>query len=281
MTETTLEEIKPKVITPFRAICERVLDGWLFKEYPSTFRVHDPIPLALGTSKELIGQLPESISKNDFKSGMAWYCGRRGYLDAILKNTQRINLKGELVGEITELDKSSAQERLDNKGKKKTEPKKVKTTVEIPVTPEPIVTPEIMQPTEEIKTTKLVLKKRITVSTAEATPAKAEPITPAKVTNGNIATAKGLKVTMVIDPASVPNIDSTGLKKVTLTINVANTDIQVSSDINAKSYRKALSSIEEFGVDGCNVIIQGSMKQYGVIDDAGLVVQPKKTASSE
>jgi hypothetical protein len=42
-----------------------------------------------------------------------------------------------------------------------------------------------------------------------------------------------------------------------------------------------LSSIEEYGVDGCNAIIQGAMKQYGVIDDAGLVVQPKKTASSE
>ena len=281
MTETISEEIKPKVITPFRAICERVLDEWLFKQYPSVFRVHDPIPLALGTSKELLGQLPESISKNDFKSGMSWYCGRRGYLDAILKNTQRINLQGELVGEITELDKSSAQERLDNKGKKKTEPKEVKPAVKIPVAPEPIITPEIMQPTEEIKTTKLVLKKRISVPTAEATPVKAEPIAPAKVTTGNIATAKGLKVTMVIDPASIPNVDSTGLKKVTLMINVANSDIQVTTDINSKSYRKALSSIEEYGVDGCNVIIQGSMKQYGVIDDAGLVVQPKKQANAE
>ena len=95
------------------------------------------------------------------------------------------------------------------------------------------------------------------------------------------ATAKGLKVTMVIDPASIPNVDSTGMKKVTLTIQIANSDIQVTTEINAKSYRKALSSIEEYGVEGCNVIIQGSMKQYGVIDDAGLVVQPKKTASSE
>jgi sRNA-binding protein len=282
MTETTPEEIKPKTITPFRAICERVLDEWLFKQYPSTFRVHDPIPLALGTSKELIGQLPESISKNDFKLAMSWYCGRTLYLKATLKSTQRINLQSELVGEITELDKKSAQERLDNKGKKKTEPKKIKPAVEIPVTPEPIVTPEIMQPTEEIKPAKLTLKRKTVEPTADISPVKTEPvIAPAKVTNGNIATAKGLKVTMVIDPVSIPNIDSTGLKKVTLTINVANTDIQVTTDINAKSYRKALSSIEEYGLDGCNVIIQGSIKQYGTIDDAGLVVQPKKVANSE
>ena len=86
---------------------------------------------------------------------------------------------------------------------------------------------------------------------------------------------------MVIDPASIPNVASTGMKKVTLTINVANSDIQVTTDINAKSYRKALSSIEEYGVEGCNVIIQGSMREYGVIDEAGLVVQPKKQANAE
>ncbi len=140
---------------------------------------------------------------------------------------------------------------------------------------------EIIQATEESKPKKLVLKKRIIESTAEVTPVKAVPIAPAKITDGNVATAKGLKVTMVIDPASVPNVDSTGLKKVTLTVQVANSDIQVTTDINSKSYRKALSSIEEYGVDGCNVIIHGSMKQYGVIDDAGLVVQPKKVVSSE
>lgn len=284
MTEIITEEIKPKVITPFRAICERVLDEWLFKQYPSTFRVHSPIPLALGTSKELMGQLPEGISRNDFKSAMSWYCGRRDYLKAFLTNTQRINLQGELVGEVTEFDKTSAQERLDNKGKK-AEPKKIKPVIEIPVEskiePEEIKMIEVTetaQPAEEIKTTKLVLKRK-TVESAEVTPTKTP--TPTKVTDGNIAIAKGLKVTMVIDPASIPNVDSTGMKKVTITINVANSDIQVTTDINAKSYRKALSSIEEYGVEGCNVIIQGSMKQYGVIDDAGLVVQPKKIASSE
>jgi hypothetical protein len=97
----------------------------------------------------------------------------------------------------------------------------------------------------------------------------------------NVAIAKGLKVTLVIEPASIPNIDSTGMKKVSLRIQIANSEIQVTTEINAKSYRKALSSIEEYGVDGCNVIVQGSMRQYGVIDEAGLVVQPKKQANAE
>ena len=274
MTETTPEEIKPKTITPFRAICERVLDEWLFKQYPSTFRVHSPIPLALGTSKELTSQLPEGIGKNDFKSAMSWYCGRKDYLKAILKNTQRINLQGELVGEVTEFDKTSAKERLDNKDKKKTKPKEIKPVVEIPATPqlEAIAEPETIEPEPVKKTLSLKSKKTSTVPTEEVKP----------MTNtASQATAKGLKVTLVIDPASLPDIDTTGMKKAPISIFISNGEITATTEINAKSYRKALSSIQEYGVDGCNVIIQGSMKQYGVIDDAGLVVQPKKQANAE
>jgi sRNA-binding protein len=272
MTETTPEEISPKVITPFRAICERVMDEWLFKQYPSTFRVHNPIPLALGTSKELIAQLPESISKNDFKSAMSWYCGRKDYLKAILKNTQRINLQGELVGEVTEFDKTSAKERLDNKDKKKTKPKENKPVVEKPVIPEPevIAVPETIEPEPVKKTLSLKSKKTSTAPTEEVKP----------MTNTTSqATAKGLKVTLVIDPASLPDIDTTGMKKAPISIFISNGEITAITEINAKSYRKALSSIEEYGADNCNVIIQGSMRQYGVIDDAGLVVQPKKAAT--
>jgi len=35
------------------------------------------------------------------------------------------------------------------------------------------------------------------------------------------AVAKGLKVTLVIEPASIPNIDSTGMKKVTASSETA------------------------------------------------------------
>ena len=266
-----------KKIDKFRKMCKRVMDVWLTSKYPSVFSHENPIPLAIDVSEELLAQLPDDISLIDFQDTMRWYCCRSTYLEAILKHDQRINLQGELVSVVEEADKVAARKRLDEKNIQKmmyqTKSSKPK--------PEPEMI-EPVQPTEEIKTTKLVLKRKTVEPVAEVTPAKAETIaTPVKVTNSNVAVAKGLKVTMVIDPASIPNIDSTGMKKVTLTIQVANTDIQVTTDINAKSYRKALSSIEEFGVDGCNVIIQGSMKQYGVIDDTGLVVQPKKQTNAE
>ncbi|MDD5228474.1 MAG: ProQ/FINO family protein [Methylococcales bacterium] len=191
------------------------------------------------------------------------------------KKTSKNTKQGELVGEVAKNDKCLAQDRLDRRNK----PEKSTILTE----PTPIEVIEPMQPTEEkIKSTKLVLKKKTVAPTAKVTIAKVESSpSPIKATNDNVAIAKSLKVTLVVEPASIPVIDSTGMKKVTLTIQVANTDIQITVDLSAKSYRKAIGSIEELGTDGCNAILQGSMKQYGTIDDAGLVVQPKKTASSE
>ncbi len=272
MTESTKETVN-----------QRVFENWLYQKYPTVFRLKKPIPLAIGIGEELLRQLPDNVTVADFKAAMSWYCRRTAYHKAILKHSQRINLQGELVGEVKENDRRLAQDCFDRIQKKyagnnMTQSNK-KSTTQIKTSPEPIEVTQPMSSPEEVKSTKLVLKRKTVEPTAEV---KTETVpTPAKATDGNIATAKGLKVTMVIEPASIPNIDSIGMKKVTLTINVANTDIQVTADLSAKSYRKALSSIEEYGVDGCNAILQGSMKQYGVIDDAGLVVQPKKIASSE
>lgn len=251
--------------TPKETVNQRVFENWLYQKYPAVFSFKKPIPLAIGIGELLLQQLPDNVTVAEFKAAMSWYCRRTAYHKAILKHTHRINLQGEFDGEVKENDRRLAQDCFDRIQKKYAD---IKPAKKIKTSPEPIEA-EIVQSTEETKPTKLTLKRK-TVESTELV---------AKVTDGNIATAKGLKVTMVIDTASLPNIDSTGMKKVTLTINIANTDIQVTTDINAKSYRKALSSIEEYGIDGCNAIIQGSMKQYGTIDDAGLVVQPKKTAT--
>jgi hypothetical protein len=71
------------------------------------------------------------------------------------------------------------------------------------------------------------------------------------------------------------------MKKVPLKVQIGEDGLIATTELSSKSYRKALNSIEEYGVEGCNAILQGAMKQYGVIEDAGLVVQPKKVASSE
>lgn len=85
----------------------------------------------------------------------------------------------------------------------------------------------------------------------------------------------------MLDPASIPNIDSTGKKKINLKVQIGDEGLIAKTELSSKSYRKAMNSIEEYGFDACNAILQGSMKKYGTIDEAGLVVQPKKVTVNE
>jgi sRNA-binding protein len=272
----------------------------LYELFPNTFFKNNPEkikPLQTGTFKLILERYPERFKHHVLKAAMAIYCQSTIYLNSLIHGTQRLDLEGNLVGEITAEQKETVIQSINEMKAKRialVEQKKQefeatklakkaleKQTAEIKDVIETIEVTEPAQPVEEIKPKKLVLKRKVVEPVAEVTEIKSKEPAPIKATNGKVATTKGLKVTLVVEPASIPNIDSTGLKKVTLTINVANTDIQVTADLGAKSYRKAMSGIEEFGVDGCNAILQGSMKQYGVIEDAGLVVQPKKIAISE
>lgn len=240
---------------------QRVLYDWLFVDYPYVFNSKNPLPLTKGIADTLLERLPENVTKADLKSVLGWYCRRMNYLQALIKHPHRVNLDNEPVEVITDEEKITAQQQIEryDELRKQAEQKEI-----------PVVVKTESVAVDAPKKLTLKIKKE------EPTPAAVPP-----KNSTHVAIAKGLKVTMVLDPASLPNIDSTGMKKVSLTIQIANTDIQVTTEINAKSYRKALSSIEEYGVDGCNVIVQGSMREYGVIDEAGLVVQPKKQANAE
>jgi sRNA-binding protein len=160
------------------------------------------------------------------------------------------------------------------------EPVKEKTIALESVTPEPIAEPVA----EEVKPKKLTLKAKPKPEAEVEPVAQTTPIIQAKtstVNNGEFAKSRGLKVTLVLDPASIPNIDSTGKKKINLKVQIGDEGLIAKTELSSKSYRKAMNSIEEYGFDACNAILQGSMKKYGTIDEAGLVVQPKKVTVNE
>ena len=274
MTElqTKLEEFQEKF--------DLVITQWLCVEFPNLFDIKNPKPLAKGIGAMLQKQLPERINVTTFKMAMSNYCQKKRYLKAMIKGTHRYDLNGEPVAEITPEDKIRAKEHLEKikerQAAKAAEKNSVKENVEeVRIAEEPIAIVETPIESEPV----IDVKPKATLSLKSK---KSEEIsTPMTNTTEEMALAKGLKVTLVIDPASLPKIDTTGMKKAPVTIFISNGELKATTEINAKSYRKALSSIEEYGVEGCNVIIQGAMKQYGVIDDAGLVVQPKKQANAE
>ncbi len=102
---------------------------------------------------------------------------------------------------------------------------------------------------------------------ADTTPAPTLP-------KGDVkATAKSAKITLVLDPSSITRVDSEGKKQTKLIVTVGAMKFEVM--INSKSYRKALALIDEYGMDGCHPIIQGTMTAFGKIEGAGLAVQQK------
>jgi ribosomal protein S20 len=220
----------------------------------------------------------------------------QNYMRAVLVESHRVNLQGEPVSEIPFEEKKTVKESLEKFYKQQLEnylkrftPATETSDVEsaepklTPVASEPepvaekvIIAEPVAPVVEEVKPKKLTLKPK--TPPVEPTPViQAKPV----ANNGDCAKSRGLKVTLVLDPASIPNIDSTGMKKVPLKVQIGEDGLIATTELSSKSYRKALNSIEEYGVEGCNAILQGAMKQYGVIEDAGLVVQPKKVASSE
>jgi hypothetical protein len=89
-----------------------------------------------------------------------------------------------------------------------------------------------------------------------------------------VLNARALKRTIVLDPAEVAQIVARdGQPRVMIGIRLP--DRRVSVDLNAKSVRKALAAVSEYGPDGVAVIIQGKLVGGDVITEAGIVAQPK------
>jgi hypothetical protein len=97
-----------------------------------------------------------------------------------------------------------------------------------------------------------------------------------------VLNARALKCTVVLDPAEVAQIVAAdGKPRVVIGIRLP--DRRVSADLNARSFRKALSAINEYGSDGVAVVIQGKLAGDAIIE-AGIVAQPKvrpQTAAAE
>jgi hypothetical protein len=93
-------------------------------------------------------------------------------------------------------------------------------------------------------------------------------------TNRNTLTAKSLKVTLVLSALEVSALSAPdGQPRCVVRVNVAGRT--VTADLNAKSVRKAIAAIKEYGAEGCAVILQGKLNADNTLAEAGLAVQPK------
>ena len=86
-----------------------------------------------------------------------------------------------------------------------------------------------------------------------------------------VLNARALKCTVVLDPAEVAQIVAAdGKPRVVIDIRLP--DRRVSVD--AKSVRKTIAAISEYGPDGVAVVIQGKLVG-DILTEAGIAAQPK------
>jgi hypothetical protein len=90
-----------------------------------------------------------------------------------------------------------------------------------------------------------------------------------------IVTAKSLKVTVVLDPASVQTIAAPEGGAARTMLNVRLPDRTLTVDLASKAIRKAQAVIDEHGVDGTAVILQGKLLAGDVLAECGILAQPK------
>lgn len=228
----------------------------LAKLYPQAFFV-DPKqrkPLMIGIFKQLVGVIPD-ISNKRLRNALGFYCYHFDYLKALQSESHRIDLKGEPAQEIAEDEKTNAEQKL--KGSPTTKRKKTKKQT---------------SDTNMAERETLTLKRKPASATTET---KSSPVKSIQASGDTVnASAKSAKITLVLESASITRINSEGKKQVKLVVQVG--EMKFTAELNSKSYRKALATIDELGADGCNAILQGSMSKFGILEGVGLVVQPKK-----
>jgi len=94
---------------------------WLMQAFPQCFNLKAPLPLKIGIGKEVIDQwiylssLPYDSkipARTAIRTAIGWYVRRGLYFAAFETATHRIDLDGKEAGEITEVEKEYARERV-------------------------------------------------------------------------------------------------------------------------------------------------------------------------
>lgn len=121
-------------------------------------------------------------------------------------------------------------------------------------------------PLEPVSEKDAVPRRPIAVRKAPPPPPAQEPVT-------MTIQVKALKVTAVVPPDQLKPVPPGA--EVVLAIE-AGEAMTATARLNARSYRQALAAIAELGAGNVAVVVQGKMIKPGIIEAAGITVQPRK-----
>lgn len=87
----------------------------LSRKFPDVFSA-TPKPLAIGIKDELFAAIEElGLSKTNLRIFLNIYCRSKDYRAARIVNAERVNLKGEFAGLVTEKEANYFKEKQSNK----------------------------------------------------------------------------------------------------------------------------------------------------------------------
>lgn len=87
----------------------------LSRKFPDVFSA-TPKPLAIGIKDELFAAIEElGLSKTNLRIFLNIYCRSNDYREARIVNAERVNLKGEFAGLVTEKEANYFKEKQSNK----------------------------------------------------------------------------------------------------------------------------------------------------------------------
>ena len=87
---------------------------WLFETFPKCFRGNRGLPLKIGILKDIFDKLPSdnSISRLQIRRTLKFYTNHPLYQKALTCKSERVDLEGNVVGEVNEEHKDMAEKAL-------------------------------------------------------------------------------------------------------------------------------------------------------------------------
>lgn len=158
-------------------LCERFPNTFFNSDHKESVK-----PLKNGIRHEILALYPEQFDKYALRVALGFYCSRKHYLKSVLTHTVRVDLDGNLCGEITDENRETALKVLDvfdkrfktakttdktkpKKTKKKTKTKKSERAVEVLEKIEPTNPIDEVHETEIVTRPKLTLKRKTSSET--------------------------------------------------------------------------------------------------------------------
>ena len=244
--------------------CKLALE-FLYATYPKCFKPlrekGERFALAIGIRQTLIkdvaDKLPLELSLSDIQKSLQIYCISKKYRKVkSIAGTPRVNLAGEIVGEVTEEEvKRFLAEKKKQKAIQKTIPKVV------------VARKNALSPKR--------LKSKFQKSGAN-------------MQNQNVARVEvqRLKITLLLKPEQIPRnilpVEGTpGIAKMKFYWDIVLVGGQTEQiyrvSFSGKNYRKCLKNIDKCQSEGinCIVVLTGNLVNGFAIENAGLTVQVK------